>query len=1107
MRRDVATAPRAVTRHLPVVVVGALVATASAWADPNVPYALPALTPPPVQSPVTDPAAPYTPTVRRLIGQLLPDPVPTAAQLAAAAQLLSSQEQVNPSCHALAESASPVLTTPRIMPLCFSDGLGVSVYPNRSVTEGPRAIQTTGLPSRVLLGSTFDPELVNAVGQVEGAEGRGLMVTGLLGPQVDTDVFVNWHRGVDTPGEDPWLNGVMGAAEVNGIQGRGLMAQVKHFAGYNGTSEKQTVTYQDQALHEVILTPYELAVTQGGASSVMCSYQTIRAAAKHLPGPVDTLAPASPYAAGGVARTWPLDEAHWSCEQPLILTYALRKLWGSIAFVGTDYGAAHSTHAILQGQDREDPSATYFGGTDPAAQPATGPGGQTMPGMGNLALDATSSTCADAEGHPLSCDAPGAVRVAGIPGPGCPATGCGLANAVANGSVPLAVFKQALARVLYQQERFRLLGCDNATAGCANPGGVGGDRSGTAPLPIGATGGVPVPGTRNGSAAIVEKVAEEGAVLFKNLAQTLPITARALRGGIAVSGGGAEYLIASPSNEGAEGYAERTAISPLQQLQALSGNAGAFRYTPANAPTGRPVPCLLLSSAAAEAAPAGIPAGRCGSASGLRRQEGTSPEQLSSAGVDATVEFTALSKRGPLQAGRAYRWEGWIYVPEADRTVFRLQHSPNLPDERVRFALDGKDRTLQDAYSFYQGQYYGLMSTRVNPTNAGYIEAGLRNRQCATADERPAAPPPGPPVPATSSTRKVPVVRCEDSPSVGWHRVSIAVDATGLDTHERVSLCFATSRPHADIDAAAEDAAQAALALVFVNDQGRAVVCQGGPCGDSTGRPQISSLQPEQIELIRAVAARNPNTVVVLNTGTPVIVKEWIDNPNVKAVLNLWHAGQEGGTAAARLLLGQANPSGHTSLTWPRDNGDTLYGYAQARGLYEGDTPGAPPERLNGLADGDSEQTQGIYSGYRYYDQLGIPVQFPFGFGLSYTTFAFSDLEVAATADGGADVSFEVRNTGKVRGTAVPQVYVGPGPAVEGVQQAVRSLRGFQRVDLAAGEARRVRLHLHARAFQYWSEARQQWVAGFPRTVQVGDADTPARLPLSGSFNGATRAD
>lgn len=96
-----------------------------------------------------------------------------------------------------------------------------------------------------------------------------------------------------------------------------------------------------------------------------------------------------------------------------------------------------------------------------------------------------------------------------------------------------------------------------------------------------------------------------------------------------------------------------------------------------------------------------------------------------------------------------------------------------------------------------------------------------------------------------------------------------------------------------------------------------------------------------------------------------------------------------------------------------------------------------------------------------------------------------------------------MRNTGRYRGTAVAQVYVGPGPEVSGVQQAVRSLRGFQRVELAPGESRRVSIHLDPRAFQYWSELAQKWVSHGPRAVHVGDADDSARLPLWGKVHTA----
>jgi len=941
------------------------------------------------------------------------------------------------------------------------------------------------------------------------------MVTGLLGPQLDTDVFVNWHRGLDTPGEDPWLNGEIGAAEVNGVQGQGLMAQIKHFAGYNGTTDKRTVVVRDQALHELLLLPYELALSRGGAASLMCSYQTFRDSAPQLPPALPTLIEPSPWA-GAAVHSWPLDQAHYGCEQPLTLIYVLRTLWDSKAFVGTDYGASHSANAMLQGDDREDPDAMYLDGSDPL--PAASAGAPLADAARDPALDPSGSSCADAIGRAVACDAADALHVAGIPGPGCPRTGCGLAHAVINGTVPLAVFKQALARVLYQEERFGMLGCDNASADCANPGGVGADRSGNAPLPPGVSAGVPAPGTMRGDAAIVEKVAEEGAVLLKNEDETLPISERDLAGGIAVSGGGAEYLIASPGDEGSAGFADRIAINPLQQLQALSRRAQAFSYTPANAPTGQTVSCGVLQALPGDAAPQRVPERalqrvperplrvRCEARSGLRRFQGDSQQSLALGPIDQRVDFTAAAQR-PLLGGRLYRWQGWIYIDSNDAYVFRIQHSAAIDDDKVGFAFDGSARTLVDAGSFYQGQYYGYRSVRVTPTNAGFIEPGLRNRQCALPPGPPHAANPGAAAAAddTGSAEIVPAQpaptapasACPLSPAVGWHRIAITVDARALSAHSPLSLRFAYSRARGDIADAARDAAGKAMALVFVNDQDRQVVCEGGHCARFGARTRISTLDAAQLQLIDAVAAQNEHTVVVLNTGTPVIVKPWIDNPHIRAVLNLWHAGQEGGTATARLLLGQSNPSGHTSITWPRAPTDTIYGYDQPMGLDESDSPGVHPERLDGAAGGDSIETQGIYSGYRYYDRLGLAVQFPFGFGLSYTRFTFSRLRLTARADGGLDVDFDVTNAGGRAGDAVAQVYVGPGPELPVVQQAVRSLRGFERLSLAAGERRHVSIALDRRAFQYWSEARQQWVSHGPRTISVGDADDPAHLPLT----------
>lgn len=1057
-------------------------AQSSSAANEGVPYSLPVVLPPAKSSPAEDPAAPYSPVVLSLISQLEPHNPPTAEELANASRLLSTHEGSNTTCHSLANVAVKTVTTPRIMPLCFSDGLGLNIM------SGPNAGQTTGLPSMVMLASSFDRKLANAMGQVEGREGRNLMVTGLLGPQADTDVFINWARGHHTPGEDPYLNGEISAAQINGIQGQGLMAQLKHFAAYNGTVHDKVTDVQDQALHEILLQPYELALRDGGASSVMCSYAEFRVSSPYLAKRVDTLTQVSPFP-GASTKTWPLNQPHYACENPLTLTYVLRDLWGSKAFVGSDYGAAHSSLGFLQGDDREDPSAAYLNGSNPEGV------GRGIFGEMDFGIDATSSTCADSVGRKVACTEPGAVHVAGIPGPDCPSTGCGVANAVANGTVPLSVFNQALARVLYQEERFGLLGCDNSVADCKNPGGIGTNRSSNAPLPDGSTSGVPRVGTRNGDAAVAEKVAEEGAVLLKNEDHALPITDSDLRIGIAVSGGGAEYLIANPNNEGAVGFADRNAISPLQQLQAFSGKGSSFTFTPAGSPTGQPVPCTVLASSPSSGpAPSAAPGIACGVGSGLQRSSGAVAGKLVDDRVDPEVNYTTASAQGQLAGGKVYRWDGWIYVPSVDTYVFRFQHSGNEPDAKVRFTLDNSKKTLVDTVSFYQGQYYGSMSVVVSPTNAGYTEKGLRNLQCAVPPPTPKTPG-GPVSPAREGE---PVVRCSENPAIGWHKATITFDTRGMATTSGVSFRFAYSRTKGDIADAAAAAQGKAMALVFVNDQGREVVPSYAPHADS----KVSSLGTTQMQLIEAVAAKNPNTVVILNTGTPIIVKEWIDNANVKTVLNMWHAGQEGGTATARLLLGQADPSGHVTITWPKDNTDTIQGYNQPRGLYPGDTDGTHPERLNGATDGRSKETQGIFSGYRYYDQLGLPVQFPFGFGLSYTTFKFSNLKLTPKADGTLAVSFDLSNTGSLAGAAVPQVYVGPGRDVPGVQQAVRSMRGFDRVYLLPGQRKRWTINLDRRSFQYWSEVGQGWVTNYgKRTIFVGDADSMAHLPLSGSVN------
>lgn len=376
-----------------------------------------------------------------------------------------------------------------------------------NVTSGPNVGDSTASTTMIALGSSFDLQLANDWGQVEGAEGRALMATGLLGPQADTDIYLNWGRGLDTPGEDPLVNSEISAAQINGIQGQGLMSQVKHFTANNGQGDQIPTTVQDQALHQMLLPDYETSLVQGGASAGMCSYQIYQDTGTGVPSSgVPTLYETSPYGEGASSpTTWPLDEMHDACEQPLTMTYVLRDMWGSKALIGPDYGAVHSAGSILQGLDME-PGSSFFGTTDLTT------------------TDPTGDTCADASGNAESCTTAHAVHVAGIPGTDCGTDGCSVAEAVLSGPLPVSVFNQSLAQILYQEERFGLLGCDANTVDCSNTGGVDGDRTGTAALPTGSSSGPVALGTKDGDAAVVEKEAEEGAVLLKNSDSTLPIT-------------------------------------------------------------------------------------------------------------------------------------------------------------------------------------------------------------------------------------------------------------------------------------------------------------------------------------------------------------------------------------------------------------------------------------------------------------------------------------------------------------------------------------------------------------------------------------------------------
>jgi len=267
----------------------------------------------------------------------------------------------------------------------------------------------------------------------------------------------------------------------------------------------------------------------------------------------------------------------------------------------------------------------------------------------------------------------------------------------------------------------------------------------------------------------------------------------------------------------------------------------------------------------------------------------------------------------------------------------------------------------------------------------------------------------------------------------------------------------------AALDEAVRRAGDASAVVLFAHQEGT----------EGSDRPSLS-LPGVQDEIIARVAAANPRTVVVVNTGAPVLMP-WIDD--VGAVLQVWYGGQEGGEAMAALLLGEANPRGKLPVSFPQ----TETGHATGEmARYPG-------------VDGQVSYDEEIFVGYRWFDAEGVEPLFPFGHGLSYTTFTYSDLDIR-DAESGYRVSFTLSNTGNVAGVEVPQLYLGP-PDSPPVPLPPRALADFQAVQLDPGQSQEVSLEVDRRALSYWSEQDGAWVPlPGPQPVYVGSSSRDIRL-------------
>jgi beta-glucosidase len=251
---------------------------------------------------------------------------------------------------------------------------------------------------------------------------------------------------------------------------------------------------------------------------------------------------------------------------------------------------------------------------------------------------------------------------------------------------------------------------------------------------------------------------------------------------------------------------------------------------------------------------------------------------------------------------------------------------------------------------------------------------------------------------------------------------------------------------------------------------------------EGEGHDRTFRLPPGQEILINAVTSANPHTVVVLTAGGAVSTNGWLER--VPVLLHTWYAGSQGGRALAQVLFGRANPGGKLPITWwsREEDNPTFNTYYTA--------PGSE----------DTKYTEGVFVGYRAYGTDGRKPEFPFGFGLSYTTFAFSHLSVtpdAGSPDTPIAVSFDVANPGQQAGAEVAQVYVSDPSAT--VPRPEKELKGFERIVLDPGESRHLTLLLNRRSLAYWDVNSHAWKVD-PGKFVVRVGDSAENTPLTQEF-------
>lgn len=871
--------------------------------------------------------------------------------------------------------------------------------PEIRMFDGPAGVtsiyETTGLPAEEMLACTWDRSLAREYGRVTGSENAMISGNCQLGAEVDLARTTHFNRTRDMLGEDPCLASELAVEIVKGIQEEGVMATLKHFAGYivsaNPANSPDT-RIDEQTMHELYLKPFEKCIHEGNAAAVMTAYNRIN----------------GPYAANSAA----------------LLKDVLRHQWNFDGFAMCDWGGNHS-FSLRNGMDIEMPAGAY-NSTERILKfledgrlshdELNAAARHVLTGMGKLGY--LSLVALDCEGH---------------------------VQAEENRETPIRMPDT------YKENQERL----------------------------------------EENARLAQEAAIRGAVLLKNEDKALPICEDALSDDdfIALIGPAGLRPVCGYGQERAYGTLKYM-DSPFEALKEISGRPEKYQAFEGIGIFGTVVPQQALSADADGKSPGLLRYYGISKEDGYRpplgvggegeefigtasrdadadEEEGTldfKPLDLfmpsndavdmegfetgSLRGTDPVIDFscpvpdkendaavTAYKNSGRGNAfvkGEAYTWKGYLYAQETGEYQFNLE---GIGGTLVfKMDVDGSGYTDMGLIKMREGSQWPWGNLMCTPS-------GME----------------------IASTR----VFLE-----GGRRYPVIIYAKALMETKDLQLRLTWVTPSARLKLRQEalEAAKRAAATVFFIHSGYKIAYGKAESGLSFAEGLSLELEEEQksllLETAKACHSHGHKFIVAAYNGSAFAMGPWIDETD--ALLYMWMPGQGGAAALAKLLLGQRNPSGKLSQSFPAFNEDTLITDSKAHEQerwYGEKTPGKPDK---------IRASEGIFTGYRWYDKTGKAPLFPFGFGKSYTTFEYSGLHVQKQAQG-LLVSLSVENTGQMEGDEIVQIYVSGGTVPAHVMLAQKQLCGFARLaHMKPGEKRSADIQIPYDRFWYWDPMAEE---------------------------------